>query len=592
MTKVEIIAANLKNKNNNITIANKKNRVCAYGRVSTDDEEQLTSYNSQIKYYTEKIKSNPDWEFVGIYADEGISGTQVKNRSEFKRMIDDALNGKIDMIIAKSISRFARNTLDTLKYVRELREHNVDVYFEKENIHTLELDSEMFLTLYSAFAQAESESTSQNVKLGLKAMMKRGEYVGSPDCYGYDWNKETKSLDINEEQVVVVRMIFNWYVNDGLGCRRIANKLEEMKIPSYTGARWSTSSVSNMIHQEKYVGDLLQNKSYTISPITHKVVKNNGEKEKYYVKDHHTPIISRDIWNKAQEISKKRSEGLTFNKNNYQSRETRKYAFSSKIKCAFCGTNYCRRHSSYSKKHPTYNIYWSCFKKREHADACPDSIGISEKKLEETFVMIYNDIIKNKHKTKDALINAIKEVINDNDYQNKINDLEKQKEILENRLSKIIDMELDDNIDRKEMFIKKEQEVLSQLSTIKNEISNYQELLEENKGLSKKIKSIDEYFENKPTTLKKFNREAFENMVECIIVGDYDNEGNKLPKVARFVLKTGKEYKFEISKNSNNNNSNNDKNELVQLCTRNVSFFNSTSKTYFSSFTCSFYFIL
>ena len=224
--------------------------------------------------------------------------------------------------------------------------------------------------------------------------------------------------------------------------------------------------------------------------------------------------------------------------------------------------------------------------------------------------MIYNDIIKNKHKTKDALINAIKEVINDNDYQNKINDLEKQKEILENRLSKIIDMELDDNIDRKEMFIKKEQEVLSQLSTIKNEISNYQELLEENKGLSKKIKSIDEYFENKPTTLKKFNREAFENMVECIIVGDYDkegimkfldennayldydNEGNKLPKVARFVLKTGKEYKFEISKNSNNNNSNNDKNELVQLCTRNVSFFNSTSKTYFSSFTCSFYFIL
>ena len=135
MTKVEIIAANLKNKNNNITIANKKISVCAYGRVSTDVEEQLTSYNSQIKYYTEKIKSNPDWEFVGIYADEGISGTQVKNRSEFKRMIDDALNGKIDMIIAKSISRFARNTLDTLKYVRELREHNVDVYFEKENIH-------------------------------------------------------------------------------------------------------------------------------------------------------------------------------------------------------------------------------------------------------------------------------------------------------------------------------------------------------------------------------------------------------------------------------------------------------------------------
>lgn len=587
MAQVEIIAANLKDKNNNITIANKKKRVCAYGRVSTDDEEQITSYNSQIKYYTEKIKSNPDWEFVGIYADEGISGTQVKNRTEFQRMIDDALNGKIDIIMTKSISRFARNVVDTLKTIRELRDKKVDVYFEKENIHTIDLDSEMFLTLYSAFAQAESESTSQNVKLGLKAMMKRGEYVGSPDCYGYDWNKETKQLEINEEQAEVVRMIFNWYI-EGLGCRRIANKLEEMNIPSYTGARWSTSSISNMIHQEKYVGDLLQNKSYTVSPITHKCVRNKGEREKYYVKDHHTPIISREVWDKVQEISKKRYEGITFNKNDYKSRETRKYAFSGKIKCAFCGTNFCRRQSSYSKKHPTYNYYWTCFKKREHSDACPDSVGISETKLEETFVMIYNDIIKNKHKTKQALIKAIKDVLSDNDYQDKLNNLLKEKEIIEQRLSKIIDMELDDDIDRKEMFIQKERELLNQLNDIKSKISEYEKILDENKGLSKQIKEIDEYFDNYPSTLKKFNREAFENMIECIIVGDYDENGNKLPRVARFVLKTGKEYKFEISKNSSNDKGNSDKNSEVSLCTRNVTLFCSTNKSKFSSFICSF----
>ena len=167
MAKVEIIAANLKtNIENSVKKALK--RVCAYCRVSTDSEEQQTSYNSQITYYTDKIKSNPEWKFAGIYADEGISGTQVNKRTEFMRMIDDAINGKIDMIIAKSISRFARNTLDTLKYVRLLRDHNVNVYFEKENIHTLDLDSEMFLTLYSAFAQAESESISQNVKMGIK----------------------------------------------------------------------------------------------------------------------------------------------------------------------------------------------------------------------------------------------------------------------------------------------------------------------------------------------------------------------------------------------------------------------------------------
>ena len=161
MVQVEIIKADLKT--NYKSVEQRKKKVCAYARVSTDSEEQLTSYSSQIKHYSNLIKSNPDWEYVGIYADEGISGTQVKNRTEFKRMIDEALSGKTDMIIAKSISRFARNTLDTLRYVRLLREKNIDVFFEKENIHTLNLDSEMFLTLYSAFAQAESESTSMNV---------------------------------------------------------------------------------------------------------------------------------------------------------------------------------------------------------------------------------------------------------------------------------------------------------------------------------------------------------------------------------------------------------------------------------------------
>lgn len=199
MPKVEIIKANNLIAEE-INTDKKLKKVCTYARVSTDSEEQLTSYSSQIKYYTEKIKSNPDWKFVGIYADEGITGIQIKNRCEFQRMIDDALNDKIDIIIAKSISRFARNTVDTLNNVRLLREHNVDVFFEKENIHTLELDSEMFLTLYSAFAQAESESISQNVKMGLKSKMNRGEFVGCPECYGYNWNKQTKELEINEKK--------------------------------------------------------------------------------------------------------------------------------------------------------------------------------------------------------------------------------------------------------------------------------------------------------------------------------------------------------------------------------------------------------
>ncbi len=543
MAQVEIIAANLKNKENKVSVKNKKKRVCAYARVSTDSEEQLTSYSSQIKYYTEKIKANPDWEFVGIYADEGISGTQVKNRTEFQRMIENALNGRIDMIIAKSISRFARNTLDTLKIVRELREHNVDVYFEKENIHTLELDSEMFLTLYSAFAQAESESISQNVKLGLKAKMKRGECVGKGECYGFSWNKEKQEFEINEEQAEVVRMIFNWYVS-GIGSRRITNKLNDMNIPSYKGGRWAQSTITNILHQEKYVGDLLSQKYYTSNPLTHKKVRNYGEKEKYYVKNHHKGIISRDVWDKSQRILAKRRQQSKLTNREYKSRYTRKYSFSSKIKCAFCGTNYVRRMTSKNKSEDNYNIYWCCYKKKANTKDCKDSIWISDKYLKEAFVLLYNSIIKNKHKTKELLLNAIKDVVKDNDYKKKIDSLYSEKEILDKRMSNLIDMKLDD-YENKEAYYTKEQEINRQLKDIKEKIKNYEDLIDENKNLSKQIKKIEEYFEE-PITLKEFNREAFDSMIDCILVGDYDENGNKLPRVARFILKTGNEFKFEI----------------------------------------------
>ena len=332
MAQVEIIAANLKNENQFSVNCNRKKRVCAYARVSTDSDEQLNSFESQKQYYTEKIQSNPDWEFVGIYADEGISGTQVKNRVQFQKMIDDALNGKIDIILAKSISRFARNTVDTLENARKLSEKKVDVYFEKENIHTLDLDSELFLTFFSAFAQSESESLSQNVKLGLKAKMKRGEPTGKAECYGYTWNKETKQLEVNEEQAKVVRMIFNWYIS-GDGGRVIAKKLNKLGIKTYTGSKWSQATISDIIRQEKYVGDTCGQKYYSVSPITHKKVKNYGEKEKYDARDTHQAIISRDTWDKAQTIINKRSEACSFNKGSkYKSRYPEYKSRYSKIK--------------------------------------------------------------------------------------------------------------------------------------------------------------------------------------------------------------------------------------------------------------------
>lgn len=229
---------------NNLTKLNdnKLIRACAYCRVSTDNEDQKTSYDSQRIHYKNYIEENPNYEFVGMYADEGITGTQTKKREQFNSMMSDALNGKIDLIIAKSISRFARNTVDTLNCVRTLREHNVDVYFEKENIHTLGLPNELFLTLYSAFAQAESESISENVKAGVRMKMKRGELIGKYAPCGFLYDKELNKLVIDESKKDIIIYIFEEYFK-GVGFRTIAINLNANGVPSPTGVKWCQNTI-------------------------------------------------------------------------------------------------------------------------------------------------------------------------------------------------------------------------------------------------------------------------------------------------------------------------------------------------------------
>lgn len=555
MAQVEVIAANL-NTNNKTSINRSIKKVCAYCRVSTDLEEQQTSYSSQIKYYSEHIKSNPNYEFVGIYADEGISGTQVKHRTEFQRMIEDATSNKIDIIFTKSISRFARNVVDTLKYVRLLREHNVDVYFEKENIHTMDLESEMFLTFYSAFAQAESESISQNVKIGLKAKMKRGELVGNCCCYGYKCGKEKGTIEIVEEQAEVVRQIFNWYIS-GLGYKAIAKKLNELKIPTLKNKEWLGSTIKNIIVNEKYVGDLVNQKSYSVDPLTHKTIKNYGEKEKYYVKDHHEPIISREVWNTAQEILNERNSKADYGHNSVHAM---KYPFSKKIVCGLCGHNFVRRMRS--RKYT--RIYWKCWERTDKQDC--NAISLREEYLEDMFIQIYNSIVKNKHKTKEKLLNAIKETITDNDYKKQIDKLKKEQELLQTRLSNLIDMKLDDYAN-KNAYVSKEKEISERLKSIDKEIQDYELLEKGNKTISSKLKEIEEIFKE-PETITEFDRETFENIVGRIVVGEKDDKGNENLNVVRFILKTGAEYVYTLDTSDGNS---------VSFGTKNKSFLCRTS---------------
>lgn len=281
-------------------------RAAAYARVSTAHEEQLTSYAEQIGYYTNYIKERSDLEFAGVYTDEGITGTSTKHREGFKRMIADALAGKIDLIIAKSVSRFARNTIDSLTTIRLLKEHNVECYFEKENIHTFDSRGELLLTIMAAIAQEESRSVSQNCTWGQRKRFSDGKVtVPFKRFLGYDRSKDG-SLVVNEEQAATVRRIYDEFLQ-GSTPYAIAKGLTEDGIPTPGGKEiWSKNVVKSILTNEKYKGDALLQKVFTVDYLTKVKKKNEGELAQYYVEGSHEAIIPPETWEKVQEEFERR----------------------------------------------------------------------------------------------------------------------------------------------------------------------------------------------------------------------------------------------------------------------------------------------
>lgn len=507
-------------------------KACAYCRVSTDNEDQKTSYDSQRIHYKNMIEENPDWEFVGIYADEGITGTQTKKREQFNQMMNDALNGKIDLILAKSISRFARNTVDTLNCVRLLREHNVDVYFEKENIHTLGLSNELFLTLYSAFAQAESESISENVKAGVRMKMKRGELVGKYAPFGYLYDKEKDIITPDESKKDIVTYIFEEY-SKGVGFRTIALNLNNLGIPSPSNLKWCHASVRRIITNEKYVGDLKTGKYYTENVLTHKKKVNYGEKEQYFTSNHHEPIISRELWDKCQEILTIRSKIIKPDGN--RDKFSRKYAFSSKIFCGICGERFIRR--SYKIRNNNKEVaYWICRSHRNKIE-CSNLIHYKQEELEDIFVLAYNKLFQDSEKYINSFMKKVNEVINEK--QDNLNHKRIQEEIskLENKLSNLIDLQLEGSISK---------EILNQKNLeISNKIKEYEQQLKDTENIEFTRKQKLEQIDKIANTIKqykgltKFNEEVFNSMVDKIIIGEKSENGDEDFYKIKFILKTG-----------------------------------------------------
>lgn len=319
-------------------------KVAAYCRVSTEQEEQQNSYQVQIAYYTDLINRKKEWTLAGIFADEGISGTQTKKRTEFNRMIRMCKNKKIDLVITKSISRFARNTVDCLEYVRQLKDLGIGVIFEKENINTLTMTSEFMIALYGSFAQAESESISKNVSWGKEKSYRDGKVAFQyKKLLGYRRGEDGKP-EIVPEEAETVKMIYAMFL-DGYSMTDIANRLMVLNRCTALGSeKWNSGIVRNILRNEKYVGDALLQKTYTVDCISHKVVKNHGERPMYLVSDHHAAIIDRDTYNRVQqELARRNSKRKISDKTiTEQGKYSSKYALTELLICGKCGTPYRR----------------------------------------------------------------------------------------------------------------------------------------------------------------------------------------------------------------------------------------------------------
>ncbi len=387
-------------------------KVAAYCRVSTDDKEQKTSYEAQIQYYTNKINKNPDWQMAGIFADEGITGTQAKKRPEFLKMIRLCRQRKIDIILTKSLSRFARNTVDSLKYIRELKELGIAVISEKENINTLTAESEMLITIMSCFAQAESESISKNVSWGVRQSFKNGNVpIKYKTLLGY--KKGADGLpEIVPEEAEIVRLIYRSYL-DGMSLKQIADTLNSRGLRTkHKNAAWQIEIVKSILVNEKYSGDALLQKTYVTDCITKKTRKNNGELPMYLVKNHHEPIISRADFNRVQEEMARRSakrviaDKLTKTE---QGKYSAKYALSELLICGECGEHY--RRVTWTAK-GFKEIKWRCVSRIQYGKKkCHSSPTVDEQALHRAIVSAVNEFCTVKDDVAKALRESITEVL-------------------------------------------------------------------------------------------------------------------------------------------------------------------------------------
>lgn len=467
-------------------------RVVAYCRVSTDSDDQANSLDNQKAYFDRNIKDNPEWEFMNIYADEGITGTSTKKRKSFNKMIEDAYNGKFDIILTKEVSRFARNTVDALEYTRKLKNMGIAVYFLLDNISTEDKDGELRLTIMSSLAQEESRKISERCKWGVKRSMERGVVFGN--CIlGY--NLKDGKLTVNEEQAKVVKDIFNSYLYEEKGFFTIGRELMTKGIKTDRGnSRWYPSTVKQILTNEKYCGDLVQGKTYIPNYLDKKTKKNKGEREFIIIRDNHPAIIERGVFNKVQEEIKRRHRDTV--KDDCKRKHSNKYAFSGKVICSKCGRSYG---VGSTKKLQTGEIRRS-YRCRTRVDNGRKTISEngeafgcdSDIVYEDVLKECLKDIIKGIVKEKDKIILDVQKMVEGEinkrvKKEEKENTLLNKKKSVKNEIQKLIELCLKGIITEQELVEKKEEKE-AELKRIEEGIKEQEE---EVKALQNKDKIIE-----------------------------------------------------------------------------------------------------
>jgi len=480
-----------------------KLRVAAYCRVSTDSDEQLVSLETQVKYYESYIKTNPDWEFAGLYYDEGITGTKKEKRTELLRMIADCENKKIDFIVTKSISRFARNTTDCLELVRKLINLGIFIYFEKENINTGSMESELMLSILSGLAESESVSIAENSKWSVKRRFQNGTYKIACSPYGYD--AVSGELVVNEQQAEIVRFIFSEILS-GKSLYKIADELNRRSIPSKKGGRWTGTTIRGMACNEKYIGDAIFQKTYSDSLFNRH--KNNSEKEQYLIRDHHEPIISRDDFEAAQKVIEQRGKEKGVER--YNEKYLSRYPFSGKIICSQCGGTFKRRTHSSGRKY----IAWCCTTHIQNIGKCSMKY-ILDSDFEYAFITMINKLIFSHQTVLKPLLIGLRGVNTDDslvsiqEIDNKLEENAEQQNVLVSLMTK-------GYLDRV-VYKKSSNDLLQEADRLQRQKESIYRLLQSGNQHLSEVSTLLQYA-TKATMLKHFDGDVFGNFVKQIIV--------------------------------------------------------------------------